>query len=230
MVYFECRFVLLSSLHIYFQNSTSMVNEGFWIGLEVANTPASRLSAPSVRHHTRGGCHQCLVRVQPHASGGSALHSHEAFVNEVAMFAELRRARPCWGADKHEWLRWQRWARRYRNAPFSAEFGPHSAHQAQGEHTIRSQQALIMSALHHHRAPHDQGCLPRALLMLTTCHMPHTWPNTIQRAPARPLFKKASGPTIWTSTYGLVPVLCNRLLFEPPGWAQTVHMFTQRFT
>ena len=43
MVYFECRFVLLSSLYIYFQNSTSMVNEGFGIGLEVANTPASHL-------------------------------------------------------------------------------------------------------------------------------------------------------------------------------------------
>jgi len=40
----------------------------------------------------------------------------------------------------------------------------------------------------------------------------------------------ASGPTIWTSTYGLEPVLCNRLLIEPSGWAQTVHMFTQRFT
>ena len=40
----------------------------------------------------------------------------------------------------------------------------------------------------------------------------------------------ASGPTIWTSTYGLEPVLRNRLLIEPSGWAQTVHMFTQRFT
>jgi len=40
----------------------------------------------------------------------------------------------------------------------------------------------------------------------------------------------ASGLTIWTSTYGLEPVLCNRLLFEPSGWAQTVHVFTQRFT
>ena len=40
----------------------------------------------------------------------------------------------------------------------------------------------------------------------------------------------ASGPTIWTSTYGLEPVLCNRLLIEPSGWEQTVHMFTQRFT
>ena len=40
----------------------------------------------------------------------------------------------------------------------------------------------------------------------------------------------ASGPTIWTNTYGLEPVLCNGLLVEPSGWAQTVHMFTQRFT
>ena len=40
----------------------------------------------------------------------------------------------------------------------------------------------------------------------------------------------ASGPTIWTSTYGLEPVLCNRLLIEPSGWAQTVHMFTKRLT
>ena len=32
-----------------------------------------RLSAPGVWHHTRGGHHQCLGRVQPHASGGSAL-------------------------------------------------------------------------------------------------------------------------------------------------------------
>jgi len=36
----------------------------------------------------------------------------------------------------------------------------------------------------------------------------------------------ASGPTLWTSTYGLELVLCNRLLIEPSGWAQTVHMFT----
>ena len=40
----------------------------------------------------------------------------------------------------------------------------------------------------------------------------------------------ASGPTICTSTYGLEPEPCNRLLIEPSGWAQTVHMFTQRFT
>jgi len=39
-----------------------------------------------------------------------------------------------------------------------------------------------------------------------------------------------SDPTIWTSTYGLEPGLYNRLLTELSGWAQTVHMFTQRFT
>jgi len=42
--------------------------------------------------------------------------------------------------------------------------------------------------------------------------------------------KLYGGATIWTSTYGLEPVLCNRLLIEPSGWAQTVHMFTQRCT
>ena len=36
----------------------------------------------------------------------------------------------------------------------------------------------------------------------------------------------ASGPTIWTSTYRLEPVLCNRLLIGPSRWAQTLHMFT----
>jgi len=40
----------------------------------------------------------------------------------------------------------------------------------------------------------------------------------------------ARDPSIWTSTYGLEPVLCNRLIIEPSGWAQTIHMFTQRFT
>jgi len=40
----------------------------------------------------------------------------------------------------------------------------------------------------------------------------------------------ASGPPIWTRTYGPEPVLCDRLLIEPSGWAQTVHMFTQRFS
>jgi len=40
----------------------------------------------------------------------------------------------------------------------------------------------------------------------------------------------ASGPTIWTSAYGLEAVLCNGLLVELSDWAQTVRMFTQRFT
>ena len=54
-------------------------------------------------------------------------NSHEAFVSEVAMYVELRRARPRCGADKHEWLRWRQLARRYRSAPFSAELGLHNA-------------------------------------------------------------------------------------------------------
>ena len=29
--------------------------------------------------------------------------------------------------EQHEWLRWRQWARRYRNAPFSDELGPHNA-------------------------------------------------------------------------------------------------------
>ena len=58
---------------------------------------------------------------------GQLYNSHEAFVNEVAMYAELRRARPRWGADEHEWLRWRRWARRYRHVPFTAVLGPHNA-------------------------------------------------------------------------------------------------------
>ena len=121
---------------------------------------------------------------------GQLYNSHEAFVNEVAMYAELRRARRRWGEDKHEWLRWRQWATRYRNALFQLNWALTTPHRAQGEHTIRSQQALITSALHHHRAPHTQGCLPRALSMLTTCHTPHRSPHTIHCAPAGPLFKK----------------------------------------
>jgi len=136
MVYFECRFALLSSLYIYFQYSRSMVNDGLWIGLEVTNTPASHLrsAARDVDYLHRA------FDVIPEVDATSALcefsrmrredqlyNSHEAFVNEVAMYAELRRARPRWGADEHEWLRWRRWARRNRSAPFSAEFRPHTA-------------------------------------------------------------------------------------------------------
>ena len=144
MVYFECRFVFLSSLYIYFQNSTSMVNEGIWIGLAVANTPASNLrsAARAVDYLHRA------FDVTPEVDATSALgdfsrmrregqlyNSHEAFVNEFAMYAELRRVRPCWGADKHEWLRWRQSARCHRHAPFSAELGPHNAPpDARGTH------------------------------------------------------------------------------------------------
>jgi len=136
MVYFECRFVLLSSLYIYFHNSTSMVNEGFWIGLEVANTPASHLrsAARAIDYLHRAfdvipevDATSALYEFSRMRREGQLYNSHEVFVNEVAMYAELRRARPRWGADKHEWLRWRQWARRYRNAPFSAELCPHNA-------------------------------------------------------------------------------------------------------
>jgi len=113
-----------------------MVNEGFWIGLEVANTPVSHLRSAA---RAIDYLHRALY-VTPEVDATSALcefsrmrregqlyNSHEAFVNEVAMYAELRRARPRWGADKHEWLRWQQWARRYHNEHFSAELGPHNA-------------------------------------------------------------------------------------------------------
>ena len=138
MVYFERRFVLLSSLYIYFQYSTSMVNEAFWIGLEVANTPASHLrsAARAINYLHRAfnvmpevNATSALCEISRMRREGQLYNSHEAFVNEVAMYAELRRARPRWGADKLEWLRWQQWARRYRDAPFSAALGPHNPPQ-----------------------------------------------------------------------------------------------------
>ena len=113
MICFECRFVFLSSLHIYFQNSTSMVNGGFWIGLEVANTPASHLrsAARAIDYLHRAfdiipevEATSALCEFSRMRREGQLYNSHEAFVNEVAMYAELRRARPPWGADKHEWL------------------------------------------------------------------------------------------------------------------------------
>jgi len=120
MVYFESRFVSLSSLYTYFQNSTNMVYEGFWIGLEVANTLTSHLLSAA---HAIDYLHRAF-NVISEVDATSALcefsrmhresklyNSREVFINEVAMYAELRRARPRWGADKHEWLRWQQWAR-----------------------------------------------------------------------------------------------------------------------
>ena len=76
-----------------------MVNEGFWIGLEVANTPASHLqsAASAVDYLHR------VFDVIPEVDATSALcefsckrpegqlyNSHEAFINEVAMYVELR--------------------------------------------------------------------------------------------------------------------------------------------
>ena len=135
VAYFECRFVLLSSLYISFQNSTSMVNEAFWIGLKVANTRQvmyGRQHAPSIICTERTTSYQRWMPPVPCASSAAwgekvSCTTHEAFVNEGAMYAELRRARPRWGADEHEWLRWRRWARRYRHAPFTAVLGPHNA-------------------------------------------------------------------------------------------------------
>jgi len=101
MVYFECHFVLLSSLYIYFQKITSMVNEGFWIGFEVTNTPASHLRSaaraidylhrvfdiiPEVDATSALGEFSCMCRES------QLYNSHEAFVNKVAIYAELRRA------------------------------------------------------------------------------------------------------------------------------------------
>jgi len=80
-----------------------MVNEGFWIGLEVANTPESHLrsAARAVDYlhlafdvipevdATSALCEFSRMRRE-----GQLYNYHEAFVNEVAMYAELRRARP----------------------------------------------------------------------------------------------------------------------------------------
>jgi len=80
-----------------------MVNEGLWIGLEVANTPASHLrsTARAVDYLHRAfdvipevdatGALREFSRIHRE---GRVYNSHEAFVNEVAMYAELRRARP----------------------------------------------------------------------------------------------------------------------------------------
>jgi len=78
-----------------------MVNEGFWIGLEVANTPASHLRSAA---RTVDYLHRAFD-VIPEVEATSALcefsrmrregqlyNLHEAFVNEVAMYGELRRA------------------------------------------------------------------------------------------------------------------------------------------
>ena len=91
-----------------------MVNEGFWIGLEVANTPAGHLrsAARAIDYLHRAldvipevDATSAMCEFSRMRRDGQMYNSHGAFVNEVAMHVELRRARPRWGADKHEWLR-----------------------------------------------------------------------------------------------------------------------------
>ena len=47
-----------------------------------------------------------------------------------------------------------------------------------------------------------------------------SWPNMFQFGSPILHAVVASGLTIWTSTYGMEPVLCNRLLIEPSGWCK----------
>ena len=195
MAYFECRFVLLSSLYISFQNSTSMVNEAFWIGLKVANTRQvmyGRQHAPSIICTERTTSYQRWMPPVPCAS--SAAWGEKASCTTLMKLSSTKV--PCTPSSGEPDLVGVQMSTNGcvgGDGPgvttmrlFPLNLALTTSHWAQGEHTIRSQQALITSALHHHRAPHAQGCLPRALLMLTTCHTPHT----IHRAPAGPLFKK----------------------------------------
>jgi len=54
--------------------------------------------------------------------------------------------------------------------------------------------------------------------------------QNLHRCSTRPMYfcgiVAAGGPTIWTSTYGLEPMHCNRLLVEPSCWSRTVHTST----
>jgi len=105
---------ILVLIAIYFQNSTSMVNEGFWISLEVANAPANHLrsAARAIDYVHRAldvitevDATSAICTFSRMRREGQLYNYHEAFINEIAMYAELGRARPRWGADKHEWLR-----------------------------------------------------------------------------------------------------------------------------
>ena len=96
-----------------------MVNEGFWIGLEVTNTPASHLRSAARAIDYLHRAFDIIPKVDTTSALGKfsrmrredqLYNSHEAFVNEVAMYAEIKRTRPRWGADKHEWLRWRQCA------------------------------------------------------------------------------------------------------------------------
>jgi len=177
MVYFECRFVFLSSLYICFQNSTNMVNEGFWIGLEVANTPASHLrsAARAVDYicTERSTSFQRWTPPVPCASSAACV----ARVSSITRMKLSSTKFLCMPSSGDPDLVGVQISNNGGDGPgviamrlFQLNSALTPPQRAQGEHTIRSQQALITSALHHHRAPHAQGCLPRALLMLTTCH------------------------------------------------------------
>ena len=77
----------------------------------MANTPASylRSAARAVDYLHRAfdaipevDATSALCEFSRMRREGQLYNSHEAFVNEVAMYAELRRARPRCGADEHE--------------------------------------------------------------------------------------------------------------------------------
>jgi len=163
----------------------------------VANTPASHLrsEARAVDYLHRAfdvipevDATSALCEFGRMRREGQLYNSHEAFVNEVAMFAELRRARPRWGANKHEWLRWRQWARRYRNEPFSAELGPHNVPPgARGTHyTFPAGSDNVCLA------PSPGATRPGvpSASSVAAHHLPHRLPHTIHRAPAGPLFEK----------------------------------------
>jgi len=92
--------ILVLIVHI-FSEQHEHGDDGFWIGLEVANTPASRLRsaarAVDYLHRTfdvipEVDATSALCEFSCMRREGQLYNSHEAFVNEVAMYAELRRA------------------------------------------------------------------------------------------------------------------------------------------
>ena len=78
-----------------------MANEGFCIGLELANIPAShlRLAARAIDHLHRAfdvlpevDATSALCEFSRIRREGQLCNPHEAFVNKFAMYVELRRA------------------------------------------------------------------------------------------------------------------------------------------
>jgi len=173
------------------------MNDGFWIDLEVANTPANHLRSTARAIDYLHWALDVIPEVDATTTlrefsrirrEGKLNNSHEAFVNEVVMYAELRSVRPRWGEDSQEWLRWQWWARRYRNAPFSTTLGPHNARPGTRGTFSMFPQALITLALHPSWALLTTGrCLRWTLLTLIICHKQHMSPLTIRSAAAGPL-------------------------------------------